>query len=119
MRDEKVTITVFDKEKVFNDEIKGKLDEIVALCNINRIPFFYSACVANNENGAKYKSDAICASEKGIFMEEDKIAKHIAVCAGFDVIPHRSDLDRRVLDFEDDFVLDDRLPDDLEDDFEI
>ena len=110
-------LTIYNKEDVFEKEIKAKLDEVIALCNFNRIPFFYSACVANSENGAEYKSDSIGAAEKEIFLDEDKIAKHIAVCAGFDVIPHRRDLDKMILD-DDDYVLDDRMFAEKEDDSE-
>lgn len=78
----------FDKEKIFEDNCRELLDELVLLCSIHRIPFFWTAAVKNNNESTEYISDGVGIASRSIVLKEDKISKHLAINAGFDVVPH-------------------------------
>lgn len=79
----------FDKEEAFKKECQPLLDELVLKCSLLKIPFFWSACIKNNELDSTYISDAVATGSRKITLKEDKIAKYMAVLNGFDVVPHR------------------------------
>ena len=92
-------ITVFNKKDFFENEIRPKLNELSFLCGIHKVPFFYTACVANTkENGSEYVSDVVGPVGKEIGLYDDRISKHIAVAAGFDVVPSRAEIEMNVTD---------------------
>ena len=109
--DENVTkknITVYNKTDFFESEIKKKLDEVVFLCGIHKIPFFYAACPRNDEeNGTLYVSDVVGAAGREVILVDDRISKHICVAAGFDVVPSRNDVGEELMDLGGDNQYDD------------
>lgn len=94
-------IDVFDKTKVFKKECKPLLDELVLKCSLYKIPFFWTACVKNDENKSKYVNDAVATGSRDIKLTDDKISKFLAVINGFDVVPHREELE---IDMDEIFV---------------
>ena len=91
-------ITKFDNEEYFNEELKKQLDDIVFQCKNRHIPFFYSACVANDENGSKYVSDVVSPGGRSVTLKDDRISKHLAVATGFDVVPSRDEIEIEIAD---------------------
>ena len=75
----------FDKKAIFENECRDLLNELVLRCSIHRIPFFWTAAVANNPEGTEYIRDAVGIASKKITLVDDQISKHLAVSAGFDV----------------------------------
>lgn len=75
----------FDKKAIFESKCRDLLNELVLRCSIYRIPFFWTAAVANNSEGTEYIRDAVGIASRKITLADDQISKHLAVSAGFDV----------------------------------
>lgn len=86
-------ITIFDKRENFEKDCRELLDKLVLNCSLNNIPFFFTAATKNSEKGTVYESDLVGVASKNISLKDDKISKHIAVQSGFDVIPHKEDIE--------------------------
>ena len=86
-------ITKYDKSDNFEKDCRELLEKLILKCSLNNIPFFFTAATKNNEHGTVYESDLVGVGSKSIKLKDDKISKHIAVQTGFDVIPHREDLE--------------------------
>lgn len=104
--------TMFDKEKEFADVCKPLLNKLITICSLHHIPFFWTACVKNDPSGTtyqsgtdathtKYMNDVSGSVSRGIALHDDQIVKHIAVAAGFDVIPHREDVEVNMDELDD------------------
>ena len=83
----------FDKSMEFKKQCKPLLDELELKCSLNKIPFFWTACVSNNNEKSVYENYAVATGSRGIKLKDDHIVKHIAVYNGFDVVPHRDVLE--------------------------
>lgn len=79
-------LTIYDKEKLFKEEIKPVMQKLVRLCAINKIPCFVTAAVKNNENGTKYISDMNSPVTNEIVLKENQITSMANVLNGFDVV---------------------------------
>lgn len=99
--------TIYDKKDVFDKQMKPVLDELVSICRNHKIPFFYTACVANDDEHSEYRSDVVSPVGYDVILSDDKISKHIGVTAGFDVVPSRADIEMDVMDdvFDDGFEI--------------
>ena len=87
-------MTIFDKEKAFQAECAEHLDRLRKHCIHIGVPFFFTACVRNDEQtGSKYISDGIITGSDGIELADDQIKRHLLVNIGFDVIPSKDDLE--------------------------
>lgn len=85
----------FDKTKAFEEIIAPKLHELKCLCNQQRIPFFFTACVKGEKNKTKYKSTMISPTEfpERLHLHEDKISKCLGIMIGFDSVYPKKDLE--------------------------
>ena len=81
-------MTIFNKEKLYNNEIKNKIEEIKNICSINDIPFFATFCIKNNETNSTYVSEGVATGSRNIELVDDKIVKHLCVQNGFKVLPN-------------------------------
>ena len=86
-------ITKYDKRDNFENDCRELLEKLILQCSLNNIPFFFTAATKNDEHGTVYESDLVGVGSKSIKLKDDKISKHIAVQTGFDVIPHREELE--------------------------
>lgn len=77
----------FDKRKVYEEQIKEKVSELKELCTINDIPFFFTACVANDDEKAIYVSEGITPESYGFSISDNCFTNHINVSNGFDTVP--------------------------------
>lgn len=84
--EEKKTITVFDKEQFYKEEILPLLTEIKKKCNRNRVPFYFSACVKNNEQESIYKNDMLAAYSNNIFLHDDRFPDYVNVFNGMTTV---------------------------------
>ena len=57
------------------------------ICALNDIPFFFTACVANNDEKSAYRSEGISPESLGFSIADNHFANHINVANGFDTIP--------------------------------
>ena len=89
----------FNKNEVYNKEIVGKVHELKVLCKKENIPFFFAACVGNNDVGSKYElemlSPAICDTK----LADDWISKFVAISRGFDAVPREKVVELDVTSF--------------------
>ena len=102
----KKQINEYDKKQAFEKNCRPLLEELILTCRLFGIPCFFTACVKNTEEGSEYTThvdesysntdfinDAVCPGSKGIELKDDQITRHLAVVAGFDVIPKRENLE--------------------------
>ena len=81
----KKELSVFDKRELFEEEVTPLLEEIKTFCKVNKIPFFFSACVKNDNEGSEYIHDGnLCESNK-IVLTDDKITDFIRILCGFKI----------------------------------
>lgn len=93
--------TAFDKSKEFNEKAKGLLDQLVTVCEMEKIPFFFSACVKNDDSESVYIADGHMTGSAGLTLKDDKINRHMLVQSGFSVVSNPFDMEI-VLDNPDD-----------------
>lgn len=92
----------YDRSDIWDRQCRPLFEELIRICDLNRIPFFGTACVSNKESGSVYVTDAVGPVAKDIRLKDDRISKHIAVSRGYDIRPPRDemvvDMDEIVLD---------------------
>lgn len=84
--------TNFELSKTAKKEIDDKLEELLELCRIHRVPMFASIVIGNSEKGTKYNNVTYNAPSHGITLTDDQIRRHILVSNKFDVVPPRETL---------------------------
>jgi hypothetical protein len=77
----------FDKTYVFDSEIQERIDEIVRICNRERIPMFFCAAVKNSEEGTEYRKEMFATASNGITLKQDFIPSFLNVTNGFATVP--------------------------------
>lgn len=87
----------FNRENIFREKLEALTTELSELCKKNSMPFFWTICVENSEDGTRYISDGASAPGRGIKLKDDKISKHLAVVMGFDVTRPMEEIDERFL----------------------
>mgnify|MGYP004579737051 CR=1 FL=1 len=75
----------YNKEKIYENEIKEELQKLKALCVKYDIPFLATFAVANDEKTTTYINDGITLGMLGLRLTDDKMSKYICVNNGFDV----------------------------------
>lgn len=90
---------VFNKERIFQKEIKGLADEFSRLCKKYDMPFFWTVCVANGEAGSTYVNDGASAAGRGLRLADDRISKHLSVVLGLDVAQPMEEIEGDYLSF--------------------
>lgn len=83
----------FNKEKEFEKDCKPILDKLRLICSLYDIPFFWTACVKNDEKGSVYQNEIVGNLSRGINLKDDQISKHISVCMGFDTVPKKNNFE--------------------------
>lgn len=88
----------YDRNDVYEREIKPLVDQIIYKCNANRIPMFITACVKNTPDASEYVSDGVFPTTRGMQLTNDRITKHLAVVRDFDVVPKREEVEINMSD---------------------
>lgn len=86
-------MTTFNRREEFEKECKKYLDELKSWCTIYGIPFYFTACLENDNEKSTYVTDAALTTTIGVQLADDQLKKHLLVGLGFDVIPHRADIE--------------------------
>lgn len=86
-------ITVFDKEKLYEEKIAPLVNDIKLICNLENIPFFTTFCIKNNNKGTNYITEGILTGSREIKLKDDRIIKHTLIQNGFDAIQPRTSND--------------------------
>lgn len=80
-------INNFDKTEVFDTQIQEKVDEVLRLCNRERIPMFFCAAVKNSEEGTEYRKEMFASVSNGIKLTNDFLPDFVNVTNGFATTP--------------------------------
>lgn len=91
-------ITVYDKEKEFDKDCRERLEELRSYCVLHNIPFYFTACIKNNEEESVYVSEGSLTGSSGIKLKNDRLKKHLLVGLDFDVVPKREELEIQMID---------------------
>lgn len=76
----------FNKERIYEKEIRPLAESLSKACRRNNIPFFWAVCVKNGKEGAKYESDVLTPPAVDITLDDDRISRHLAIVQGFEVM---------------------------------
>ena len=77
----------YKKNDVFSNEILEKVYELKVLCKKENIPFFFAACVENNDEASKYELEMLSAAICDTKLTDDWISKFVAITRGFNAVP--------------------------------
>lgn len=67
-------ITEYDKSKVYLEQIKPKIDEIITICAREKIPFAFGAAVVNTADTTYYERAGQLPAVSQIVLTNDYIA---------------------------------------------
>ncbi len=73
---------IFDKRKVYKNEIEPLVRKLKIACSIEKMPMFVTVAVANNENETKYENDMIL-SVAGVELQDNNINRMLLALNGF------------------------------------
>ena len=77
----------FNKENVYEQQIDAAAKALAALCYKSGIPMFFSAAVANTEDGkTEFKTEFVSATKIGVELYDDHLSKHVNVKNGFNTV---------------------------------
>ena len=96
---------VYDKSEEFRDKCVPLLEEVKKFCEEKNIPFYWTACVASDEESCRYESDVVGTGSCFLDLADDRIIKHLAIGRGFDAVPSRKVIEINM----DDIVFDDEI----------
>ena len=85
-------ITKYTVSKYAEDEISKKMNELLELCQIYRVPMFTSVALENDATHTKYKNIMFGGVVHGINLKEDHIQNHILIANGFKAVPPREEI---------------------------
>lgn len=79
--------TIFDKSKLYDEQIAPLVKDVIAHCAMYRIPCYFSACVANTKTESDYRNEGVLCGSTGIHLTDDRITGHLNVSLGFRTSP--------------------------------
>ena len=85
-------ITKYKTTKQAEDAIVKKMNELLELCQIYKVPMFTSVALQNNEEETVYKNIMFGGKIHDIILKEDQIQNHILVANGFKAVPRREEI---------------------------
>ena len=75
--------TIFDKTDIYNEEIQPILDKLDIVCKANKIPYFFTACVKNDETESEYRNEGNLCGSNEFVLKTDKITDFFRILCGF------------------------------------
>lgn len=76
------------KKKEYTSLVEPKIEEIVRICNENKIPFFMTFMVNDKGNSVEdFKTKTLSTSVLDVNTNDETFAKLINVMNGFETIP--------------------------------
>ena len=77
----------FNKENVYDKKIADAVKSLAALCYRCGVPMFFTAAVANTEDGkTEYRSEYVSAVKAQVTLLDDQLSKHVNVKNGFNTV---------------------------------
>lgn len=84
-------ITVFNKEKIYKEEIHPLIVDLLQACNRHEMPLFLAVCDKNDVKGTDYKLEMISPTSNNIILTDDKVVDWVNVYNGFTTVYKRTD----------------------------
>ncbi|MBQ2184987.1 MAG: hypothetical protein II399_10160 [Lachnospiraceae bacterium] len=82
--------TPFDFTEIYKSKIEPKIDEIIKLCTVFKIPIFVTVCTKNTPTKSHYENYSVSPDTREVVLADDNIQKHLCITLGFDTI-YRAD----------------------------
>ena len=77
----------FKKEDIYNAKIAAAAKALSDLCYRSGIPMFFSAAIANTDDGTTvFKSEYVSAARVGATLLDDQLCRHVNVMNGFTTV---------------------------------
>ena len=92
--------TEYKSSKEVQNIITKKMDELLELCQIYKLPMFASVAVENDNEHTIYKNCMFGGRVHDVILTEDQIQNHILVANGFKAVPPREEI---IMDFQSNF----------------
>jgi len=83
-----IMTTSFDKQVIYNDIIKQKVQELHKLCILEKLPMFLSICTKNDEDTTWYENIMISPETMDMNLSNNVISKMVLCLNGdFKIVP--------------------------------
>jgi hypothetical protein len=74
--------TPYAADEAYKSEIAKLVKEIKGICDREKIPFFCTFAVSNDENDTVYKNDGLMPPGLGIGLTKDTLKEHALIAGG-------------------------------------
>lgn len=85
--DETSKLSIYDKHKIYDKDIKPLIVEAMRICVVNDIPFFFASATINNEKKTHYEYECALTGSLGINLKDDHFEQYLCVTRGFKAVP--------------------------------
>ena len=82
---------MYNKKDYCKQEIEPLVAQLKTLCAKERIPFFFTACVADEEDNSEYYQELLSPGAIGIDIKDSKFERLMNVMRGFRTVPMHQD----------------------------
>lgn len=81
-------LTPIHRKKQYEDKIAPLVRQLDLMLKSEGIPYFFSACVENGEDGTEYIHDGNLCGSNGFVLKDDKITDYFRILCGFRLVSH-------------------------------
>ncbi len=75
-------IAKFDKSEVYETEVEPLMQELLKVCNINRIPLFACAAIRSSKDDTEFKAIALNPAQYGYSLKVNKFSDFTNIMNG-------------------------------------
>jgi hypothetical protein len=95
-------ITKYNKKEIFEAEIKPIVNNLIKLCNRERIPCFMTFLPSNTDKDLNkaYENFYLSPGQYGIHLDKDQFRDHINITVGFHTTVFADDMGINIQDFD-------------------
>ena len=73
----------YNKEHIFDSQLKELLDKIDIICRQEQIPYFFTCAIKNDEQDTKYHSEMLSTLKSDRILKNDIIAECLKLLRGY------------------------------------
>ena len=84
------TMTIYNKTKEYNEQIKPLLEKLDMACERLSVPYFATFATENSDTETKYQNSSRTPAPLKLELADNKIIDHIKVLNGFEVVSAES-----------------------------
>lgn len=75
-----------NKEVIFREEIKEKVDEVIDLCRKKKFPIFLAVAIKDQGDTTVYEKRAVTPTQLEMTLNRDDFVKYLNVANGFKTV---------------------------------